>query len=213
MKETTKATKRRKTEALFVSLFKGKVLDIGGGDDPLNPDDWPDIDSVECVDQFPPHAWRGEKISSKIKRTRGDAMNLKFTYPPNSFDVVHSSQCLEHMVNPHGAIADWWTLVKPGGYLVVTVPDEDLYEKCSWPPRFNTDHKFTFRLSEIPVDHNVGGCTPVSINMLALAKSLWSCEVHKLLVVDTNYDYDKGPEIDQTLEDAEAFIELVCKKK
>ena len=49
------------------------------------------------------------------------------------------------MFNPEDALLEWWALVKPGGYLLLTVPDEDLYEQGFFPSRFNFDHKLTFR--------------------------------------------------------------------
>jgi hypothetical protein len=53
-------------------------------------------------------------------------------------------------------------VVKPGGYLVVTVPDEDLYEQGLWPSTFNPDHKHTFTI------YKTSSWSPVSINVLAL---------------------------------------------
>ncbi len=65
-----------------------------------------------------------------------------------SFDFVHSSHCLEHMRDPVEALRHWVRILKPGGHLVVTVPDEDLYEHGFWPSRFNGDHKWTFTIAK-----------------------------------------------------------------
>jgi SAM-dependent methyltransferase len=77
----------------------------------------------------------------------GDANEILDYFKPESFSCVHSSHCLEHMKNPQKSVADWWTLVKPGGYLITVVPDEELYEQGYWPSHFNTDHKSMFRLT------------------------------------------------------------------
>jgi hypothetical protein len=53
------------------------------------------------------------------------------------------------MANPESALSQWWSLVKPGGYLIVVVPHEDLYEQGIWPSRFNSDHKATFQLGAV----------------------------------------------------------------
>ena len=45
------------------------------------------------------------------------------------------------------ALEQWWQLVKPGGAMVIVVPDEDLYEQGAWPSLFNRDHSATFRLN------------------------------------------------------------------
>jgi SAM-dependent methyltransferase len=79
----------------------------------------------------------------------GDANEILDYLKPESFSCVHSSHCLEHMRNPQKSIADWWTLVKPGGYLITVVPDEELYEQGYWPSLFNEDHKSMFRLDGV----------------------------------------------------------------
>ncbi len=108
----------------FVDRFLcGRVIDIGCGADLVVP--W-----AEPFDQI-----------------HGDAATVSRMRPQGAYDAVHSSHCLEHMVDPVAALADWWSLVKPGGYLVTVVPDEELYEQGMWPSLFNPDHKWAFRMS------------------------------------------------------------------
>jgi SAM-dependent methyltransferase len=119
-----------KTRAVRNSDFYSKymtdsVLDIGCG---------PDL--------VVPHA-------TPFDQEDGDANEILNYFKPESFSCVHSSHCLEHMRNPQKSIADWWTLLKPGGYLITVVPDEELYEQGYWPSLFNTDHKSMFRLNGI----------------------------------------------------------------
>src|SRR6185312_3014562 len=52
--------------------------------------------------------------------------------------------------------------IKRGGHLVISVPDEDLYEQGVWPSTFNTDHKITFTLSKKT------SWSPVSVNVFSL---------------------------------------------
>ena len=66
--------------------------------------------------------------------------------PHLAYDAVCSSHCLEHMRDVPAALTQWWALVRKGGYLVLVVPDEDLYEQGGWPSLFNSDHKATFRI-------------------------------------------------------------------
>ena len=54
----------------------------------------------------------------------GDAMLMRGV-EPDSYDFVHSSHCLEHMLDPTVALENWIRICKKGGRLV-TVPDEDL---------------------------------------------------------------------------------------
>jgi SAM-dependent methyltransferase len=111
----------------------------------------------------------------------GDANEiLRFVH--RKFDFVYASHCLEHMLDPRKAIGQWWELVKPGGALFVIVPDEDLYEQGFWPSRFNRDHKWTFTIAK----HS--SWSPVSVNLLELARTLPGGEVVDIRLFDTAYD-------------------------
>jgi SAM-dependent methyltransferase len=114
---------------------------------------------------------------------QGDANEI-LRHVHRQFDFVYASHCLEHMRDPRAAIAQWWELVKPGGVLFVIVPDEDLYEQGFWPSRFNRDHKWTFTIAK----H--ASWSPVSVNLLDLAKSLPGGEVLDMRLFDTGYDRD-----------------------
>ena len=112
---------------------------------------------------------------------QGDA-NRIVDYVHRQFDFVYASHCLEHMRDPREAIVQWWSLVKPGGVLFVIVPDEDLYEQGFWPSRFNRDHKWTFTIAKR------ASWSPVSVNLLELARSLPGGEVLDIRLFDTAYD-------------------------
>ena len=139
------------------ALFRGRGLDIGCGPDPVRPDAQP----FDLLD--------------------GDANDItRFVH--EDFDYVYSSHCLEHMRDPRAALADWWTLVRPGGHLILVVPDEDLYEQGAFPSRFNADHKATFTISK------ARSWSPVSLNVLDLAQALPGGELVALKLQDQGYD-------------------------
>ena len=114
-------------------------------------------------------------------RAQGDANDI-LRYVHRQFDFVYASHCLEHMVDARAAIAQWWQLVKPGGVLFVIVPDEDLYEQGFWPSQFNADHKWTFTIAK----HR--SWSPVSINLMELARSLPGGELVDIRLFDEGYD-------------------------
>ena len=146
--------------SFFTTYLSGRVLDIGAGNDPVVP-------HAEIFDQ-----------------SHGDANHILDYLEQEQFDCVHSSHCLEHMFNPVSALSQWWSLVKPGGYMITIVPHEDLYEQYNWPPIFNEDHKASFR---------VGGnssWSPVSVDILAACQALQKSEILHQEVWDNNYDYD-----------------------
>lgn len=104
-------------------ILTGKGLDIGAGADLISP------------------------TARAFDLQDGDAGRIDETLE-DSYDYVFSSHCLEHMSNPPDALRRWWTLVRPGGHLILIVPEETLYEQGFWPSIFNDDHKATFRLVE-----------------------------------------------------------------
>ena len=111
----------------------------------------------------------------------GDANEI-LRHVHRQFDFVYASHCLEHMRDPRAAIAQWWQLVRPGGALFVIVPDEDLYEQGFWPSRFNRDHKWTFTIAKRE------SWSPVSVNLLDLARSLPDGQLLDIRLFDQGYD-------------------------
>jgi SAM-dependent methyltransferase len=155
MNETTKSKKYWGPVEKRVVQDNG--IDIGCGPDPVTPS------------------------ARRFDVEHGDA-NVISQYVKDQFDFVYSSHCLEHMNDPRKAILDWWKLVKPGGFLFVTVPDEDLYEQGVFPSRFNEDHKATFTLSKSK------SWSPASCDVLELGQSLPGGEIISLQLQDRGYD-------------------------
>jgi SAM-dependent methyltransferase len=193
MKECGKAVFRRLAEPAFLTrYFVGRGLDVGSGDDPLTlyTQLFPQISAVQ--------AWDLES---------GDAQYLKGV-ADESYDFVHSSHCLEHMVDPAMALASWFRAVRPGGHLILLVPDEDLYEQGVWPSSFNGDHKHTFTIAK---DRS---WSPVSINLMDLLRRLGpAAEIRKLALLEATFR-ENLPRFDQTLTViGESAIEVVIRKR
>ena len=131
MKECSKSIARRIREPNFINrYFVGDGLDVGGAPDPL-----------ALYREFFPRM-RGSKVWD---REDGDAQKLG-GIEDNSQDFLHSSHCLEHLEDPKKGLLNWFRVVKPGGHLIITVPDEDLYEQGQFPSTYNGDHKWTFTI-------------------------------------------------------------------
>lgn len=192
---TAISIQRRLQDQRFVTrYFVGEGLDVGGGQDSLAiyAEFFPMMRRVFVYDQ-----------------SHGDAQLLA-NVADESFDFLYSSHCLEHLRDPGKAMANWLRVVKPGGYLVVQVPDEDLYEQGSWPSRFNSDHKLSFTIAKAE------SWSPVSVNVLDLVQSLVALATPlSITLLDQGYRYGlKDQGIDQTRTPmAEAAIEFVlCKR-
>ena len=188
MMETSKANRRRKLDPFWISVFKGAGIDIGSGKDPFDKLAFNWVTSVKPFDL-----------------ADGDAQNIT-AHVKEQFDFVHSSNCLEHLQAPGDALKKWWSLVKPGGHLVVTVPDEDLYEQGVWPSRWNSDHHWSFTIWK------KNSWSPKSLNVAELISELDGCHVLRMQVVDANYDHALTDQ-DQTSLGAEAVIEVVLRKR
>ena len=83
----------------------------------------------------------------------GDATFMK-EVEGESYDFVIASHILEHIVSPDVAIKNWFRILKPGGHMVICVPERDLFEfRTELPSYKNEDHKWYFKIdkSEPPV--------------------------------------------------------------
>lgn len=57
------------------------------------------------------------------KAVVADALNLSATFEPESFDIVLSSECIEHTPDPKRAVLEMLRLVKPGGLISISTPN------------------------------------------------------------------------------------------
>jgi SAM-dependent methyltransferase len=192
MFETSKAIMRRLHDSRFITrYFVGLGIDIGAGPD-----------SLSRYQEFFPFM-RGCR---DWDLPDGDAQYLQ-SIPDESLDFAHSSHCLEHMRDPFVALDNWLRVLKPGGHLVVTVPDEDLYEQGIFPSTYNTDHKWTFTL------YKTESWSDSSINILdMLGKLTRQAQILKVELLDATYRYDWA-RTDQTATPVgECSIEFVLRK-
>jgi SAM-dependent methyltransferase len=193
MHECSKATIRRLHSPGFAThYFVGEGIDVGSGSDPLTrvAPFFPLIKSVVTFDT-----------------PDGDAQLLG-KHPDNRFDFLHSSHCLEHLRDPYEGLRNWVRVVRPGGYLIVLVPDEDLYEQGVWPSTFNRDHKHTFTI------YKSRSWSPVSVNLTDLFVSV--AEQAEVLKVEQLHQtfLPQTKRIDQTRTLlSECAIEFILRKR
>lgn len=193
MNECSKATVRRLHSPGFAThYFVGDGIDVGSGSDPLTRSMpfFPMIRSVKLFDT-----------------PDGDAQILS-AIPDDHYDFLHSSHCLEHLRDHFEGLRHWIRVVRPGGYLVVLVPDEDLYEQGVWPSTFNRDHKHTFTICKF---HS---WSPVSVNLTDLFAAV-SDRADVVKVELLHQTFQAGvPRRDQTQSPiGECAIEFVLRKR
>lgn len=198
---TSLARDRREKEGWPRKYLVGQGVDVGPGTDPIT-------DTCIPWDMSEGHY----------------AEELHLHFPPSSLDWVYSSHCLEHLKDPERVVRDWWGIIRPGGYLLLAVPDEDMYEQGWWPSKVNAEHTCTWTI------HKDQSWSPVSRNLRDLLESLPGGEILSLRRIEDNFQLSMqgavaeivltGKKIgelrfDQTQSpfDAECSIEAVVRKQ
>lgn len=118
--EPGKSHKRRLAEGLIEKYLSANlVIDIGAGKGPaVTP--WAKIIDLDTPGY--------------------DGLHIPFE--DESVDAIFSSHCLEHVISPYDTIQEWFSKIKVGGVLFITVPHQFLYEKKAiLPSNWNGDHK------------------------------------------------------------------------
>lgn len=192
MNETSKAVTRRLHSPGFVGRYLvGNGVDVGCGPD-----------SIGAYRHLFPFMGKVDEWDL----AQGDAQALA-GIPDGHYDWLHSSHCLEHMIDPFKAVTRWCEVVRPGGWIIILIPDEDLYEMGVWPPRWNLDHKWSFTI------HKASSWCPASINLTELV-----CQVAniakpvKIELLCNTFD-EKLIGKDQTLGPvAESAIEIILQR-
>ena len=196
MHENSKSIFHRLKDARYATrYFVGEGIDIGAGADPLS----------EYAEFFPLM-----KNCRSWDINDGDAQWMN-SVDDSSLDFVHSSHCLEHMVDADIALSNWIRILKPKGYLICIIPDEDLYEQGVFPSSFNPDHKHTLTI------YKQKSWSNVSINVLDLIKNLGeNIAIKKIELLDSTFQYRKLDflnRVDQTMNPVgECSIEFILQK-
>jgi tetratricopeptide (TPR) repeat protein len=137
----------------------------------------------------------------------GDAMMMG-SVADDAYDFVHASHYLAQMDDPLQALGNWIRICKPGGHLIITAPDEDLYEQGVWPSTFNPGHKWSFTI------HKPASWSPRSISLLKLSMHFQEeVEVLKVEKLDSAFKHGEARFDQSSLGLAESAIELVLRKR
>ena len=125
MAETKKAHDRRLREGFFKKYVRKPIIDIGVGR----------IDTWDGADPLTPDCDTWDKDNGNAELMDGVA--------DGTYKTVYTSHLLEHLNEPEKAIKNWFRILQEGGYLIISVPHRDLYErKKTLPSKWNLDHKF-----------------------------------------------------------------------
>lgn len=128
-KETSQGYESRKCRDRCLSYLQGKtIFDLGCGKEKVIP-----------------HAI-GVDVAGLVADLKLDLSNPQAMYLFNEgiADTVFSSHLLEHFQDTTNILKSWWRVIKPNGYLILYLPDRNLY-----PEKANPDHKQNFIADDI----------------------------------------------------------------
>jgi predicted SAM-dependent methyltransferase len=96
----------------------GNGLDIGAGGDPIIP-------TAICIDRA--ETQHRAHVGNHPTHLVWDAFG-RLPFEDGTLDYVFSSHCLEDAKATTSVLIEWMRVLKPGGHLVLFLPDQKLYE-------------------------------------------------------------------------------------
>lgn len=100
----------------------GDLLDFGAGTGNLTKQlkSLNQFNSITAVDLFPCPM----NLDSEIEWAIAD-LNETTNFLEASFDVIVSAEVIEHLENPRAVVREWYRLLRPGGKIVFSTPNNE----------------------------------------------------------------------------------------
>ena len=128
--KTSRGQETSKTRYRLQPYLHGKGADLGCG-----------------FDKISPQALGVDKIAVPGVDFVCNVTSLNF-FEDEFFDFVYSSHTLEDIEDTRAALIEWWRILKPQGFLILYLPDKNLYPNIGQPGA-NIAHKHDFIPSDI----------------------------------------------------------------
>lgn len=150
---------------------KGVGIDIGFGGYAIKP-------SAMCLDREEFHPLRAKNAHASPTHLVGEAEDLRW-FKDGVLDYVYSSHCLEDFYDTKKVLTEWLRVIKPGGLLVLFLPDEQVYRSVTPDEIRNKAHQH----ADFSLESLKGILRELGYND--------SCIIHELWPVPNNlYSFD-----------------------
>jgi SAM-dependent methyltransferase len=106
-----------------VDADRVRILDVGSG--PLtklgktHPSKRLEIVATDLLASHYDRLLAELDVVPPVRSVYADAERLVEQFGPDSFDIVHAQNCIDHTADPHRAIDQMVAVAKPGGYVVL----------------------------------------------------------------------------------------------
>ncbi len=122
-------------ERILAEVPRGRLLDVPTGEGALAQRLWDLGFEVECADLYP------EIFKLKDRSVSRADLDAELPFADGSFDYAVCVEGLEHIENPANAIREFRRILRPGGTLIVSVPNiMNIEERLRWLVSGYTSH-------------------------------------------------------------------------
>lgn len=141
-------------------LSRGVILDCPAGEGALAQRLLSEGFDVRCCDLYS-ELFRLDGVEIK----RGDLSGI-LPYPAQSFDYITSLDGLEHIDSPPQAFREYQRLLKPGGHLIISVPNiMNIEERIKWLLFGYTSHfKPLSEQSKAKIHYDCAGMDEIAVH-------------------------------------------------
>lgn len=146
-------TETSKYRSLVWPYLTGAGIDVGCGEELVLPTAiGVDLDADRYL------TYTGSEIGCAAHiRCSADAL----PFATGTLDYVYSSHLLEDFEDWKPVLSEWWRVLKPGGHLVVLIPDRERFRAAVAVGQLdNPNHKHEGRVGELSETmQTIGSCT------------------------------------------------------
>jgi 2-polyprenyl-3-methyl-5-hydroxy-6-metoxy-1,4-benzoquinol methylase len=101
---------------------QGRALDFGAGtgrlaDDLVRRGSYSEVHAVDLVDY-------GAKKEAGVSWIFAD-LNERLPVPDSTYDLIVAAEVIEHLENPRFLAREWYRMLRPGGLLVASTPNNE----------------------------------------------------------------------------------------